>query len=256
MIFSGVARRRVWRVRAGSARFRVSVETAGDGLALSVGQVKPIMPAPGRRCGLLELCRFEAGEQHQVVGYHRGPDVGLEVIEPAPSAACSPIGAFEAGDAGLDPGAEVAQPAINPRALDHIGNGDAALLVEGDVLHAARRRLVEIVAAGIAAIGCGLPRRRTATGDLAIEHGQEAFGVGGIAGLDDDIEDQTALAGGEVELVSVLHATATFDDDVGVLLEQTDQLLAGRHRLAPGLRRGRLLRTRRSLWVMMRAISG
>src|SRR5436190_6378869 len=95
------------------------------------------MVAARRRRSLSQLCRFEAGEQHQVVGYYRGPDVGLEVVEPAPSAACSAIGAFEAGDAGLDPGAEVAQPAIDPGALDHVGNGDAALLVEGDILHAA-----------------------------------------------------------------------------------------------------------------------
>ena len=44
--------------------------------------------------------------------------------------------------------------------------------------------------------------------DVAIEHRQEALGIGGIAGLDDDIEDQAALAGGEIELVSVLHASA------------------------------------------------
>src|SRR5277367_709447 len=73
---------------------------------------------------------------------------------------------------------------------------------------------------------------RAAAGDLAIEHGQEALGIGRVARLDDDIEDQAALAGGEVELVSVLHVTAAFDDDVGMRLEQADQLLAGRHRLA------------------------
>src|SRR5271170_4748336 len=75
------------------------------------------MSASRRRCRLLQLCWFGAREQHQVVGDHRGPDVGLEVVEPAPGAACSAIGAFEAGDAGLDPGAEVAQPAIDPGLL-------------------------------------------------------------------------------------------------------------------------------------------
>src|SRR6516165_4385475 len=209
---------------------------------------------PSRR--ELGLWRFEAGEQHQVVGDDGGPDVGLEVVEPAPDAACSTIGAFEDGDAGLDPGAEVAQPTIDPGAADHVGNGDAALLVEGDILHAARLGLFEIVATGIAAIGGGLPRWCTAAGDLAIEHRQKALGIGGIAVLDDDIEDQAALAGDEVELVSVLHGTTPLDDDIGVWLEQADQLLAGRHRLAPRFREGRLLSTRRSLWAMMRAISG
>ena len=103
-------------------------------------------------------------------------------------ATCQTVAALEAGDAGLDPGAEVVQPAIDPAALDHIFDSDAALLVEGDILHAACFGLLEIVETGIAAIGGHLPRRHAATGDLAIEHGQEALGVRRIAGLDDDIE--------------------------------------------------------------------
>jgi hypothetical protein len=68
--------------------------------------------------------------------------------------------------------------------------------------------------------------------DLMLEHRQEALGVGGVAGLDDDIEDQTAVAGDQVELVSVLHVAGTLDDDVGMRLEQAYQLLTGRHHLA------------------------
>ena len=107
---------------------------------------------------------------------------------------------------------------------------------------------VEIVAAGIAAIGGDLARRRAAAGDVAFEHGQEALGVGRVAGFDDEIEDQAALAGGQVELVAVLHVAAALDDDVGMRLEQADQLLAGRHRSPSS--------TRRSLWARMRSISG
>jgi len=178
------------------------------------------------------------------------------MVEAAPSAACGAIGALEAGDAGLDPGAEVAQPAVHPRAFDHVGNGDAALLVESDIGDAAGLSGGEIGAAGVAAIGGSLPRWRASAGDVAIEHRQEALGIGGIAALNNDIEDQAAFAGRQVELVAVLDLTTTSDDDVSVRLEQADQLLARWHRLAPGLRRGRLLSTRRSLWAMMRAISG
>jgi len=137
-----------------------------------------------------------------------------------------------------------------------VGDSNSALLVEGDIGDAASLGGGEIGAAGIAAIGSSLPRRRAGAGDMAIEHGQKALGIGRIAGLDDDIKDQAALAGGQVELVPVLHLTAAFDDDVGMRLEQADQLLARRNHLAPGLRRGRLLSTRRSLWAMIRAISG
>src|SRR3954468_5972306 len=45
-------------------------------------------------------------------------------------------------------------------------------------------------------------------------------------------EDQAALAGGQVELVTVINVAAALDDNVGMRLEQADQLVAGGHRLA------------------------
>ena len=67
---------------------------------------------------------------------------------------------------------------------------------------------------------------------MALEHGKEALGICRIAGLDDEVEDQAAAAGGEIELVTVVHIAAALDDDVGMRLEQADQLLAGRDSLA------------------------
>jgi len=67
---------------------------------------------------------------------------------------------------------------------------------------------------------------------VAVEHRHKALGISRIAGFDDDIEDQSAFAGRQVELVSVLNLTTALDDDVGVRLEQADQLLTGRHDLA------------------------
>jgi len=69
-------------------------------------------------------------------------------------------------------------------------------------------------------------------GDVAVEHRQKALGIGRIAGFDDEIEDQATLAGDKVELVAILHVAATLDDNVGVRLEQADQLFPCRHRLA------------------------
>ena len=83
---------------------------------------------------------------------------------------------------------------------------------------------------------------------MALQHGQEPLAVGRVAGLDHEVEDQAAPAGGQVELVAVLDVAAALDDDVGMRLEQADQLLAGRHRLAGS--------TRRSLCAMTRSISG
>src|SRR5687768_13638097 len=75
----------------------------------------------------------QANEDNEVVGHHRGPDIGLEVVEPAPGAARQAVGPLEAGDTGLDPGAEVAQLAIDPAAANHVFGAEAALLVKGHV---------------------------------------------------------------------------------------------------------------------------
>src|SRR5271155_4728695 len=132
--------------------FRGLVAAKGRGIVWRAGTGERFQPR--YRCGGVRaggLCRFEACQQHQVVGHHCGPDVGLEVIDPAPSAACHAIAALEAGDTGLDPSAEVAQLAIDPAALDHVFDSEAALFVEGDILHAARLGRFEIAEVGIAA---------------------------------------------------------------------------------------------------------
>ena len=130
------------------------------------------------------------------------------MIEAAPSAAAGAIGALEAGDAGLDASAEVAQLAVDPGVLGHVGDRQAAFFMEGDIADAARLGGIEIVAAGIAAVGGHLAGRRAAAGDVAVEHRQEALGIGRVAGFDDEIEDQATLASDQIELVTVLHVAS------------------------------------------------
>ena len=48
-----------------------------------------------------------------MVGDHGRPDVGLEVLETAPSAAAAAVGALKPGDDGFDAGAEVAQASVD-----------------------------------------------------------------------------------------------------------------------------------------------
>jgi hypothetical protein len=66
------------------------------------------------------------------------------VIESAPSAACQTVGSLEAGNPGLDPGAEVAQLAINPATLDHVFDRQAVPLVGGYAAAARRNGRIQI----------------------------------------------------------------------------------------------------------------
>src|SRR3954462_10197588 len=109
----------------------------------------------------------EANEESEVVAHDRGPDVTLKVVEPAPGATGQAVGPLEAGDAGLDPGAEVAQLAIDPAAADHVFDAEAALLVKGHVAHPARLRAIQVLAAGKTAIRRRLTRRRAVCADVA-----------------------------------------------------------------------------------------
>ena len=100
-----------------------------------------------------------------------------------------------------------------------------------------------IASGGVTAIGGGLARRLAMEGDVTLQHGQEALAVRRVASLDHQIEDQAAPAGDQVELVAVLGVPATLDDDVGMRLEQTDDLLVRRTTWPPS--------TRRSVWLMI-----
>ena len=98
--------------------------------------------------------------------------------------------------------------------------------MEGHIADAAGFGPTEVVETGIAAIGGSLTGRTAIEGDMRVEHGQEAFTVRRIAVLDDQIKDQAAPAGCEVELVTILDAPPAFDDNIGMRLEQADDLLA------------------------------
>ena len=108
----------------------------------------------------------------------------------------------------------------------------AGLLVERNVADAKGLSLAEIMTAGETTVGGCLLRCLAIEADVAVKHGQETFAVRRVAGLDHQVEDQAAAASGQVELVAALNLTAAFDDDVGVRLEQADDLVVGGDRLA------------------------
>lgn len=77
-----------------------------------------------------------------------------------------------------------------------------------------------------------LPRRLAIKSDVALQHWQQTLAVGRVAGLDDEIQDQAASAGGQIYLVAAIDIATALDDDIGTQLEEAYQFLAGGHRLA------------------------
>src|SRR6202012_525311 len=97
-------------------------------------------------------------------------------------------------------GAEVAQLAIHPVTLHHGFDAETGLLMEGDIAHAKRLGLGEIGHTGIAAVAGGLAWRLAVAGDVALQHRQKTLSIGRIASLDNDVEDQAAATGRQIDL--------------------------------------------------------
>ncbi len=86
--------------------------------------------------------------------------------------------------------------------LDHGFDAETGLLMEGDIAHAKRLGLGEIGHTGIAAVAGGLAWRLAVAGDVALQHRQKTLSIGRIASLDNDVEDQAAATGRQIDLVT------------------------------------------------------
>lgn len=136
---------------------------------------------------------------------------------------------FETGNVALDSGTEVTQFAVHPGAFDHGFNPDAPLFVKSHIFDTQLFGFEQVVLAGVTPVKADLPRRASIDVDLSFNHGNGGCGIGRVSVFDDEINDQPGFARREIDLVAVFDLSASFNDDVGVFLEYTDDLLPGRH---------------------------
>jgi len=83
----------------------------------------------------------------------------------------------------------------------------------------------QIGTTGIAPVGCQIARRLPIAVHVTLQQWHQAGAVGRVAVFDHDIENQATGTARERQLMAILHLPLAFDDDVGMGLEQTDDLL-------------------------------
>lgn len=172
------------------------------------------------------------GEHEEVEAEDGAPDVGVERGKRPPGAAVEAEDALEPGEEPLDAGAEAAESSVDPVATDHVADLEASVCGEGHVGDPPALQAGEIGLGREATVEGRLARRSTVEVDLSVDHRLGQGDVGGVALEQDAIEDQRRGAAGQTDLVTVEGFAAVLPDDVGVLLEERDHLLAGRDALA------------------------
>jgi len=83
----------------------------------------------------------------------------------------------------------------------------------------------QVFCAGIAAISGKITRRLTIAGYVTLKEWDQANTISWIAIFNNHIQNQPTCPAGQRQLVAILNVSPPFDDDVGMWLEQADDLV-------------------------------
>src|SRR5208283_2437772 len=203
----------------------------------------PFLPNSGRSCpleyGVARLIdaqsgrsQFDPRKRQKVVGDNAAPHISFKPLPPGPGASVEAEGAFQSGDTSLDACPEVPEFLVHPVAFGHLQERYAASFREDGILDPFAFRKGKIVLRGEAAIGGHLPGHLAIPLSVLLKERFILVAVGRIAPYDETPEDHGGGAAGEENLVPVFRIPSPLNDDVGVVLEEGDDLLRGRDLLA------------------------
>lgn len=180
------------------------------------------------------------GNDQEIERHDAGMDVVLESVEASPGASAESADPLQGGDAALYPGPKVPQLPVDPLAAGHVEYFPALSLGEDHVLDPLALGKLEVVAGSESAIRGNLSRISSVDLLLPNKAPFEQRRVGRIALLHHMVDDQRGPACGQRHLVTEQRLPPVLDDDVGVRLEDRNDLFRGRHLFsvdhpAPGL---------------------
>jgi hypothetical protein len=160
-----------------------------------------------------------ARELQQVTGEHRAPSVAVKGIATAPCATTKSEGALERGDVALDARSEVSESAVGLPCTGHLGDGEAEMLAEDDVLDAERAELGEISSRSKSTVEDDVARHAPRHFGGALHRRYRERRIARIAGERLKIEHHSRRTGGKADLVAVERLASVLDDHVGMGLE-------------------------------------
>ncbi len=165
------------------------------------------------------------GDDEQVCRDDRRPDVCLERRQAPPRASPQSEAPLEEGDHSLNASPEALQSLVYPAALDHRRDLQASPLAEGNIFNPHVLDLVKVGLRRETTIERSLPRKQAVKDFMPFNHLHCQGRVCWIAILDYAIGHQPRGTGGQAQLVSIERIPPVLLDDVGVGLEDGDELV-------------------------------
>lgn len=173
-----------------------------------------------------------ARNDQQVAGDDGTPNVAVERGLRSPIASIQAEDPFEKRNDPFDAGSEVSQSLEDPTALGHFRDLQSASFGKDDILHTEFFDVVEIAPGRKPSVECDLAWCATMALDMPLDHGHGQGGISWVALEDLTVEHQRGGAGRKADLVTVECVAPIFADDVGMVLEDGNDLVFGRDRLS------------------------
>src|SRR5208337_1097413 len=175
---------------------------------------------------MLSWCSSKSAQQKQIVCDNGASHAADEPVPSRPGTPEETKSPFEHGDVGFNTSPKVSELFVNPCTPYHFRDRNSFSLRKGNVLYPQPLAVPDIFFGGKAAISRHLPGRTSVDIFLALHKGHEHGRVRRVAALDQAVNNEAGLSTRKKNLVPVDGLPVAFLDNVGMALEERNDLLA------------------------------